>query len=163
MQVLLNLLLLEKRLPASLRTARTIFVPKIANAMAPSDFRPITITSVILRVFHRILARRIISHLNFNSRQRAFLPMDGCAENITILQSALHEARHHLRPMYLASIDLKKAFDRVTWDAVTAGARAAGLSAAFVAYLEDVYSDAPTIASIGSSKRLLRPRAGVRQ
>lgn len=47
-------------------------------------------------------------------QQRAFQSVDGCAENILLLYTALDEAHQKLRPLHLASMDLAKAFDRVT-------------------------------------------------
>ena len=41
--------------------ARTIFIPKKPDAVEPADFRPVTISSALARLFHRILAKRIDS------------------------------------------------------------------------------------------------------
>lgn len=82
LQVLLNMLALLRHVPACLRQARTISVPKLTTAKLPGDFRPITISPIIVRLFHKILATRLLAMLALDFRQRAFLPVDGCAENV---------------------------------------------------------------------------------
>lgn len=123
LQVLLNLLILQGRLPVSLQGARTTFIPNISGAANPSDFRPITVASVLVRTLHNILARRILQEIDLDVRQRAFLPVDDCADNTAILATALDEAKNKFKPLHLASLDMAKAFDRVTKEAILRGAR----------------------------------------
>lgn len=76
-----------------LRSARTIFLPKVPDTSNPADFRPITVAPILVRLYHRILASRVLATTDFDHSQRAFLPVDGCAENVAILSTVLHEAR----------------------------------------------------------------------
>lgn len=43
---------------------------------------------------------------DFDYSQRAFLPVDGCRENVAILSTVLHEARTKRRPLYMATVDV---------------------------------------------------------
>lgn len=56
---LFNLLLFLGRLPPRLSKSRTDFIPKKADASEPGDFRPISMSSIITRTLHRVLARRL--------------------------------------------------------------------------------------------------------
>ena len=38
---------------------RTVLIPKSDSPAGPGDFRPITVTSVVTRGLHKILARRV--------------------------------------------------------------------------------------------------------
>lgn len=163
LEVIMNLLALMKRVPESLRGARTVFIPKKSPAKCHSDFRPITVSSVLLRLYHRILAKRLLSKLDFDYRQRAFTPVDGCAENVFLLASVLEDAKQKLRPLHMASLDLSKAFDRVTTEAVIRGARRAGLNQEFLDYLQDVYEDSWTTLTLEGASRRVHPTVGVRQ
>lgn len=49
LQVLLDILMLVRHLPVSLRNARTVFLPKLHGAESANQFRPITISSAIVR------------------------------------------------------------------------------------------------------------------
>lgn len=163
LEVIMNLMALVKRVPTSLRGARTTFIPKKSPAKCYSDFRPITVSSVLLRLYHRILAKRLINELDFDYRQRAFTPVDGCAENVFLLASVLEDAKQKLRPLHMASLDLSKAFDRVTTEAVLRGARRAGLDQGFLDYLQDLYEDSWTKLTLEGSSRVVHPTVGVRQ
>lgn len=63
-----------------------------------------------------------MDEFKFDCRQRDFQPVDGCAENILLLATALHEAKTRLKPLYMASLDLTKAFDSVVVAAILWGA-----------------------------------------
>ena len=49
-----------------LMDAKTIFIQKKSHATGSADFQPNTIASALARVFHRILAKRIDSAVEFN-------------------------------------------------------------------------------------------------
>lgn len=163
LQVLINLLMLSRRVPTCWKGARTVFIPKKERATEPGDFRPISIASVFLRLFHKILASRLSGALELDFRQRAFLPVDGCAENVMVLATALDEAKTHMRPLYMATLDIAKAFDRVSTDAIIRAAAIAGMSTPFLEYLQDLYTTSYTALTFGQTSLLARPSRGVRQ
>lgn len=96
-------------------------------------------------------------------RQWAFLPVDGCAENVILLSATIQEARRSLRPLHLASVDLAKAFDKVSKAAIIEGVRRAGLGESFALYVTDLYEGANTLLTFQGHTRLVGPTAGVRQ
>ena len=49
-----------------------------------------------------------------NERQKAFLPVDGCYENINILQSIIKGRRAKRKELNIVMLDLAKAFDTVS-------------------------------------------------
>jgi hypothetical protein len=59
-RIFYNLLMLRGRAPEFLTKRRTNFICKKAGGSAnPTDYRPITVASVVIRQFHEILAMRI--------------------------------------------------------------------------------------------------------
>ncbi|KAG0433654.1 hypothetical protein HPB47_019691 [Ixodes persulcatus] len=118
---------------------------------------------VVQRLLHKILARRLAAAVGLNFRQRAFQPVDGCAENVLLLATAIAEAKQRLRPLYMASIDLTKAFDRVSTEAIVRGALRAGLTDNFVAYVRDLYRTSQSILNYKAESLLVKPTTGVRQ
>lgn len=79
-----------------------MLIPKKSNAKEPGDFRPITVSSAIIRTLHKIFALRLRKSVALDERQRAFRPTDGCSDNIFLLDLALryHFQKHKslLRP-----------------------------------------------------------------
>lgn len=163
LRVLLNTLQLLKRIPVCLRNARTVVIPKRVGAAQAADFRPITVSSVLLRLMHKVYARRIQSAVTLDYRQRAFIPADGCAENVVILATALEEAKGGKKPLCMASVDVAKAFDRVDLQAILRGLRRKGISDDFLNYIQDFYTTATTVLQYGNESLLVHPTIGVRQ
>ncbi|KAL0098513.1 hypothetical protein PUN28_020469 [Cardiocondyla obscurior] len=56
--------------------------------------------------------------LDIDPRQRAFRSTDGCADNTLLLDTLLRYHRKKYKSMYMASIDVSKAFDTVTHPAI---------------------------------------------
>lgn len=163
LQLLLNILLVQKRLPISLCSARTVFIPKVDGATSFSQFRPITVAPVILRLLHKILANRLQAMALLDCRQRAFIPVDGCGENVHLLGTVLHEARRKRRALFMASVDIAKAFDSVTLDALVVALQRKGIAEEFVEYIRQFYELATTVLSFQDRSLLVRPSRGVRQ
>ena len=70
-----NFYLLRGFVPSVWKSNRTTLIPKKpTNLESTSNWWPITISSVILRLLHKILAQRMVTHLHLNERQKAFLP-----------------------------------------------------------------------------------------
>jgi len=95
-------------------------VPKIASPLVHSDFRPISITSVLCRTLERIIVRQflypaILASLSFTD-QFAFRPTGSTtAALIAILQSIT--AQLSTNPFVIViGLDLSKAFDILRHD-----------------------------------------------
>lgn len=162
--ILFNIFLLTGAIPAELRKSRTVFLPKKANSELPGDYRPISITSVVVRHFHKILAARL-QRLNLvDQRQRGFrLGVDGVAENLCVLQTALADARIRTRTLHLACLDVSKAFDTVSHQAIVEACCRVGLPDVFVDYVSSLYTDGSTVLEICGEKRTVAIGRGVKQ
>ncbi len=68
-----NLWLLAVYVPKALRSGKTIFIPKEQNTRDPLKHRPITVSSFIIRLFHRTLGNRLATETNWNKRQKGFM------------------------------------------------------------------------------------------
>lgn len=163
LRLLLNAMQLLGRLPAFLRTARTAFIPKKMGASRAADFRPITMSSVFVRLLHRVYAARLLAQVRLDWRQRAFIPVDGCAKNVVVLASAIEEAKRCLKPLCMASLDVAKAFDRVNLAAILRGLRRKGVSESFVDYIREFYTTSSTLLHYGDGSLQVNPTVVVRQ
>lgn len=159
-----NLLLWCRRLPEDLLLSRTIFLPKKAEARTPGDFRPITIPSIIVRSLHKILAKRLNENFILDERQRAFRSTDGCADNTFLLDTMLRFHRRKFKPLYVAALDVSKAFDSISHPAIREVAKGIGLTQPMIEYLMHVYENSKT-KLIGDNwiSPPIHPRRGVRQ
>ena len=79
------------RLPTQVKIGYTNLIPKEVGATEPEKMRPITVTSTLVRLFHRILARRFERILPSSQLQRGFKAGDGCGSNKRLLEAVIHE------------------------------------------------------------------------
>lgn len=159
-----NIILHCKRLPENLRTARTVFLPKIKDAKEPGDFRPITIPSVMTRCLHKILAARTSAAIKIDDRQRAFRPTDGCRDNTFLLDVILKYHHKRFKNVYMASLDVQKAFDSVSHIALMNVMRTLGCPREFIEYMSNTYKDGTTVLEgDGWTSSPILPEKGVKQ
>ena len=141
---LFNLWLLSGELPKPFRLGRTTLIPKTTHPSGAGEFRPITVLSVLVRFFHRIIAKRLFSKSPLDVRQKAFLPLDGCAESIALLDGCIAHSTKTLKPLYLATLDVAKAFDSVSHATVLRAAERLGVPRHLLTYIASCYSEAKT-------------------
>ncbi|CAB4059275.1 unnamed protein product [Lepeophtheirus salmonis] len=93
--------------------AHITFIPKIDNPKSASDFRPISILPHIVRVLQRIIDSRLQT-IKISEEQVGFRKMDGCSFNNMLLKGIFVNSKKKGKPLSLAWLDMRKAFDYVS-------------------------------------------------
>ena len=132
------------RLPPSLTQGRSVLIPKVDEPTSPSDFRPLTITPILTRVLHRVLAKRVSTHAPLPQSQRGFKREEGCAANIMLVRQAISQAKAAPKSLYMAFLDFKKAFDSVGHPAIRKACLRWGLGEKFSNYVGNTLDQAVT-------------------
>lgn len=96
-------------LPNELRASRTVFIPKKPDATSASELCPITLSSLLVRLYSRLLLIRLQQSYSFHPLQGGFSPDRAAHLNLLLLQGLMGHAKRHKRPFYAAALDLKKA------------------------------------------------------
>lgn len=138
-----NVWLVHGRGPEPQYTGRTTLIPKTENPKDASEFRPITVGPILTRLFHRLLAKRMES-IELSTDQRGFRRVDGVMHNISIAKALLTRARSEARPLCLAFLDIRKAFDSVSHESLMAAAKYVGIPPLIRRYIENMYQVAAT-------------------
>ncbi|VDQ16521.1 unnamed protein product, partial [Trichobilharzia regenti] len=118
LRALLNMMLVLEATPDHLAMARVVLIPKCDNPMLPSEYRPISISPVIVRCLNGILAERWSNSLLGLNSQMAFLKRDGCFDANVILDTTLKQAQRDCQNMAICSVDIAKAFDSISHDTI---------------------------------------------
>ena len=81
----------------------------------PNNYRAITLTSSILKVFERLILPMLENSLerHLNSLQGGFRPMTGCNMSSLMLKECISYAKEHGRKLFACFLDAQKAFDKV--------------------------------------------------
>lgn len=161
---ILNIIMWCEQAPQQLLESLTILIPKKSGAKDPGDFRPLTVSSVLMRTLHKVLATRMARLIKLDQRQRAFRPTDGCSDNVFLLDMILRHHHKKHKPLYLASLDLAKAFDSVTHKPILETLCMMGLPKSMLTYIRNVYENSSTrLICEGWRSELIRPTCGVKQ
>ena len=154
-----NALLLFKFVPAHLNAARITFIPKTKSPINPQDFRPISISSILIRIFHKLFFNRWVDHFPANRPQLGFLHKDGCFEATSILHASIRHSHVNNTDLSFATLDISKAFDSISHDSLLRGATAFGAPPILISYLSNFYKSA----SASFHDIHIQPKSGVRQ
>ncbi len=159
-----NLWLYVAYQPKALREGRTVFIPKKTGTSDPLCHRPINVASFVIRLFHRVLAGRLVEQLPFNERQKGGMRGDGVAQNIWTLSSLLQQSRRNLKPLCVAFLDVRKAFDSVSHDTILLAASRLGVPRPLLTYLRELYTGSSTVFQVdGKTSEPVRTNRGVKQ
>lgn len=159
----MNMILFRGNLDDDLKIARTVLIPKGNGNISPESTRPLSITSVIVRHLHKILAKRLKVLHTFSDSQKAFIDCDGTQENLTILNTLLADARLKLKPLRIATLDLRKAFDSVTHKTIIDSITEIGCPRMFIDYVSNLYLNSKTVLQYNLSSEILEIKRGVLQ
>lgn len=163
-RLLYNIFVFYERVPVPIKSSRTVFTPKIeGGSLDPGDFRPLSICSVVLREFNKILARRFISCYTYDERQTAYLPIDGVCINVSMLTAIIAEAKRLRKELHIAILDLVKAFNSVYHSALIDAITEAGCPEGFINYIADMYNNVKTEMQFEGLSELAFIHAGVYQ
>ena len=109
-------------------------------------------SDIVGRCFHRILAKQMEVSLPFNTRKKAFCAGDSIADSVWFIQAVIKHHQDGLRPLNVAFMDVKKAFDSVSHQSILVAALRVGVPPPFLGYIRELYSDAVTTLRIGQER-----------
>lgn len=137
-RAVIQFFLTGKRLKQANNTLITL-VPKVAMPSAVADFRPISSANVLYEVISKLLVERMKTSLHklVDTCQNASIPCRRISDNILLAQELLQGYNQRNSPdRCVVKVDLKKAYDSVSWDFLLASLQALGFHSAFFAWIE---------------------------
>lgn len=163
LEVLFNAMLAFGVIPSKLKACRTTLIPKKGDLTNVSNWRPITVSSLIMRTFSKIINSRL-SKININLAQKGFRKIDGCGANALLIQTIIKEHRGRAAPYHIVTLDLRKAFDSVSKHSIAQALRRAGVHHRTIEVISDMYDGCTTtIRCAGRSTKSITISRGVKQ
>lgn len=160
----LNLWLMAGYCPVMCCMGETVLIPKDQSDISPPKHRPITMANMIIRCFHKLMAKRMGDSMPFSDRQKAFRSGDGLAENVVLLRAIIKHHTDNKLPLNVVFLDIAKAFDSVSHQSILIAAKRMGIPAPFLTYLHEFYSRSQTrIRVAGQKSEPISVRRGVKQ
>ena len=118
-------------------------IEKSGDLSQPGNYRPIAILSIYYKIFSRMLYDRIQPQLDDQQahEQCGFRPGIRIEDAIVTVENLISATNEFNIPLWIASLDLRKAFDRIQHSFLFEALREQGLSDAEVALILDMYTE----------------------
>ena len=113
-------------------------IPKKDSDPAVGDFRPIGLTNVVYKTITKLLANRMAPCLPtlVDESQGAFVKGRNLVDNVYLAQELVRcSNRARISPRCMLMVDLRKAFDIVSWEFLEAVLRDLGFPPRFVSWI----------------------------
>lgn len=160
---IMNVFVCLRGVPKFLSDSRTVFIPKKVNSNDPSHFRPLSMSSLLCRLFHKILGQ-CIEHFNNHDFQMGFRKFDGAAASIFTLDYVLKLCPKNITPVNYAFIDIKKAFDSISHDYLWIALEAKKLPGSLISYIKRYYQGSRMVLCLkGRAVKSFHPTRGVKK
>lgn len=144
LHILFNKVLLESYSPQAWTTGYITTVYKKNNPLLPGNYRGITITSCISKIFNTILNNRLTSFLKthglLNMYQNGFVKKARTSDHIFTLKTLIDKYKKNKKKLYACFIDLEKAFDTVWHTALMVKLLQCNVGGLFYKIIKDMYS-----------------------
>uniref|UniRef100_A0A4W5LF61 Reverse transcriptase domain-containing protein n=1 Tax=Hucho hucho TaxID=62062 RepID=A0A4W5LF61_9TELE len=164
---LFSMWLVTGALPSTFKECRTTLIPKTPNPVERlqiGGWRPITISSVVARLFSRIITARLARACPISPRQRGFISAPGCSENLMLLQGLIRQSRKQRTPLAVVFVDFAKAFDSVSHEHLQSVLEQRGLDRHIMALIGSTYEKSTTRITIdGVRSSVIDMSVGVKQ
>ncbi|KAK8516620.1 hypothetical protein V6N12_049342 [Hibiscus sabdariffa] len=125
-------------LPAAFNSTILTLVSNVEVPSYAAEFRPIACCSIVYKCITKIIANRLKPCLPsiILSNQSAFLQGRDLVENVLLAQEIVNGyGRQHLSPRCALKIDLRKAFDSLSWDFILQVLKVLGFPPLFVRWI----------------------------
>ena len=108
------------KVPSYWKFSKITLLFKKGDKQLPDNYRPKSITPIMYRLFSKVLLKRIHAKLDAaqSKDQAGFRPGFGCLDHIFAFTSLVEKANEFGKPMWIATIDFKKAFDSASQAAI---------------------------------------------
>ncbi|XP_060879164.1 uncharacterized protein LOC132951368 [Metopolophium dirhodum] len=165
---ILNTCLRFKRVPPAWKKAVTILIYKKGAKEDLTNWRPISLSRTLYKLYVGCVAGRLTEWLVANNVlspcQKGFLPADGAFEHVHTLNRVLEKARTHAADKCVAWLDVSNAFGAIPHPALEAAIQASGAGEDLLLAVRDIYSGATSSVSVaGGMTGDIPVRSGIKQ
>jgi hypothetical protein len=148
-----NLIFVSGHLPDPWRHNRTILIPKEGkDCKQAANYRPITISSLLSRLFWGIVDQRLRKVVQINPRQKGCVAEAGCFANMQLLNEIIRRMKSSGGGVGI-QLDVSKAFDTIPHQAIGHALIRKGLPSPIVELIRSSYVGIQT--SIAHQKVIL--------
>ena len=144
-----NHIVMEGRIPADWCSSWMVNVYKgKGDALECGSYRGIKLLEHVLKVFERVIEERVRRIVKIDDMQFGFMAGKGTTDAIFIVRQLQEKYLASKKDLWMAFIDLEKAFDRVPREVVWWALRTLGVDEWIVTVIKAMYLDASTMVKL---------------
>jgi hypothetical protein len=148
----------HSKVPQTWKRSRTVFLYKKGEIALPENWRLITITSCVYRIFMSMISEFIQQHIHkcgrrkiFSASQKGFvMGIQGCMEHAVMTREIIAHAKRFKKPLFMVQIDFSNAFGSVPQKMIDWNMRRMGIPDNITDVVMNVYDGCETILSLNS-------------
>lgn len=141
-------------------------IPKVEEAKAMKNFRPISLINCSFKIFSKVLTLRLGSIINrlIAPQQSAFIQGRYILESVALAHELVHSLHASKKPGLILKLDYEKAYDRVCWDFLFEILRSRGFSPTWIRWVQCLVKDGSIGVSLnGEDSGFFKTGKGLRQ
>jgi hypothetical protein len=162
---LFNAILTIEKIPTQWKNAEIILLFKKGAKNLIKNYRPISLSSNIAKIFMKLIKNRIYKQLDFNqSREQAgFRSKHSTIDHIFTLNQLMEKAREYKFELNLLFIDFNKAFDSIEQNYLWEALAIQGIENKIINILKELYKDAEACIKMDRMGPQIKIERGIRQ
>lgn len=155
----------QRKIPEQWEVGKIILLHKKDRRDQLSNYRPITLSCVMYKMFMKVIQKRISKKLQENQpcEQAGFRPTFSTTDHIHGLNQIIEKGHEYNIPLYIAFCDYSKAFDSLKHSYIWEALMRFGVEDIYVQILKEVYRKTRAYISLDKDGRLFKIERGVRQ
>lgn len=155
----------SNKIPEAWNNANIILIFKKGDKREVKNYRPISLLSVLYKIFTKIILMRIQNKLEEGEgkEQAGFRSGYSTMDHIQVLNEIIARSNEYTRPLYVAFIDFEKAFDSISTESVLTALENQGVGKSYIETLRFIYYNATSSIKLHSTSDKFRIEKGVRQ
>jgi hypothetical protein len=165
---LFNKILASCEFPKEWKVGNTILLHKSGPRDVIENYRPITTSSSVGKLFMLIITKRLGALAEecgwLGEYQMGFRKNRCTSDCLLIMSDMIDTAKRDNIPLYFAFLDISKAFDKLEWPIIWKSLAELGVEHRFIDLLRAIYRDSATSVRLGNNETgLLEVERGVKQ
>lgn len=141
--ILFNGIIQKQKIPQNWRYSNIILLFKKGNRHKIENYRPISLSSTLSKVFSKIIFSRISNILNFNQpkEQAGFRRGYSTTDHLFTINQLIEKSYEYKIPIHLAFVDYSKAFDSIKHEFMLKSLENQGISEAWRNIIAEMYKN----------------------